>query len=526
MRHSHPGNAFIIGGGIAGLACATYLIREYGWPGERIVIYSEDPSPGGALDGSGSASDGFLIRGGRMFEKHFVCTWDLFSTIPTLKNPQQSVTDEVFEFNQQVVSGSNCRLLAAGKKLDVSSYGLSLQQQMALLKLQFSSEEKLAGKRIDEWFDYAFFDTVFWYLWRSTFAFQSWSSLIEMRRYAIRFMHLLPGFNRLEGIMRTVQNQYDSMILPLQHWLEKQGVRFEISTRVTDITFDIGTEHKTARAFEYQRGDENERIPLSDNDCLFVTLGSMVANTTTGSMHDAAPPVQQIDNSAWQLWQRIAARNGEFGRPEVFCGDLAHSQWMSFTCTQTTPLFFEHMERFTGNTAGTGGLVTLTDSNWFMSVVLAHQPHFSNQNAGEYVFWGDGLSPDAPGNFINKPMRECSGTEILQELFMHLGILGQMQPHLHKMNCIPCLMPLIDSQFMPRRPGDRPAVIPEGASNFAFLGQFVEQEEDCVFTVEYSVRSAQTAVFGLLDPDRKPLPVYHGAHDIGVLSRALSALNH
>ena len=40
---------------------------------------------------------------------------------------------------------------------------------------------------------------------------------------------------------------------------------------------------------------------------------------------------------------------------------------------------------------------------------------------------------------------------------------------------------------MPRKPGDRPEVIPDGAVNFAFLGQFAEVPHDCVFTVEYSV---------------------------------------
>ncbi|HER19656.1 MAG TPA: oleate hydratase, partial [Chromatiales bacterium] len=195
-----------------------------------------------------------------------------------------------------------------------------------------------------------------------------------------------------------------------------------------------------------------------------------------------------------------------------------------FTVTLRTPAFFEHMERFTGNKAGTGSLVTLTDSNWSMSVVLAHQPHFRNQPEDVFVFWGDGLAPDEPGNFVGKPMSACSGEEILTELFAHLGILDTMRPLFGQMSCVPCMMPFIDSQFMPRQMGDRPAVVPDRATNFAFLGQFVELEEDCVFTVEYSVRTAQTAVYSLLGLDREPTPIYHGAHDIHVLIDALSAL--
>jgi len=86
-------------------------------------------------------------------------------------------------------------------------------------------------------------------------------------------------------------------------------------------------------------------------------------------------------------------------------------------------------------------------------------------------------------------------------------------------------MPFIDSQFQPRTPGDRPQVIPEGSTNFAFLGQFVEVPNDCVFTVEYSVRTAQTAVYSLLNLKKNVLPVYDGRHDINVLLHAFNAIN-
>jgi oleate hydratase len=85
------------------------------------------------------------------------------------------------------------------------------------------------------------------------------------------------------------------------------------------------------------------------------------------------------------------------------------------------------------------------------------------------------------------------------------------------------MMPFITSQFMPRAAGDRPAVIPAGARNFAFLGQFCELADDTVFTVEYSVRTAQTAVYHLLDLPRTVTPIYRGYRDPGVVLRALRA---
>ncbi|MFO7576448.1 MAG: oleate hydratase [Pelovirga sp.] len=526
MKNNSPtrGKYYIVGAGIAGLATAVYLIRDGGCRGTSISIFDAAPLGGGALDGSGSAQEGYLIRGGHMLEEHFGCTWDLLATIPSVDNPARTVKEEIFVFNRQVVSNSRARLLKGGKKIDVSSYGLSRHDIIDLLRLTMSPEESLAKKRIDDFFTSEFFDTPFWQLWSTTFAFQRWSSVAEMRRYAIRFIHLLPGFNRLEGIMRTLYNQYDSVVLPLTAWLKEQGVNFVMNSAVTDVDFAISASVKRATALHFREAEAHQAITLGADDRLFITLGSIVESSATGSMTAPAPLLPKSPAGAWRLWERIAIKDSSFGQPQVFCGSPDKSKWMSFTVTLTDPTFFRHMENFTGNRPGTGGLVSFTDSNWLMSVVLAHQPHFRNQPTDVNVFWGDGLRPDAPGNFVAKPMTDCSGAEILAELFAHLGITEMMLPLQDRINCVPCMMPYIDSEFMPRAPGDRPAVIPRGAVNFAFLGQFVEIPHDCVFTVEYSVRSAQMAVFGLLNLSRPVTPVYRGDHDISVLLKALKAL--
>jgi len=162
------------------------------------------------------------------------------------------------------------------------------------------------------------------------------------------------------------------------------------------------------------------------------------------------------------------------------------------------------MQALSGNEAGTGGLVTFKDSHWLMSIVLAAQPHYIDQPADVQVFWGYALFPDRIGDFIAKPMATCTGAEILQELCGHLRIDIET---LATGNCIPCAMPYITSMFMPRAPGDRPAPIPEGTRNLALIGQFVEIPDDVVFTVEYSVRVAQTVVYQLLGIDREIPPV-------------------
>ncbi|WP_241150461.1 oleate hydratase [Delftia sp.] len=200
----------------------------------------------------------------------------------------------------------------------------------------------------------------------------------------------------------------------------------------------------------------------------------------------------------------MATNRPGFSNPGAFNSCIAQSCWESFTVTLQNPEFFDAMAQFSGNEAGTGGLVTFKDSNWLMSIVLAHQPHFIDQPADVQVFWGYGLLPDRVGNFVPKPMEQCNGAEILQELCGHLRFdLSTVETG----NCIPCRMPYITSMFMPRMPGDRPLPVPAGSQNLAFVSQFVELADDVVFTVEYSVRAAQTAVYELLHIDRKIPPV-------------------
>jgi oleate hydratase len=141
------------------------------------------------------------------------------------------------------------------------------------------------------------------------------------------------------------------------------------------------------------------------------------------------------------------------------------------------------------------------------------------------VWWGYGLYYDQPGNFVTKPMGECTGTEILEEVLGHLHFNDDDKiAILRSSNVIPCVMPYITSQFLVRKAGDRPDVVPKGSKNLAFIGQFSELPDDVVFTVEYSVRSAQTAVYSLLGVKKKVPAIYKGLHDPRVVFAALQTL--
>jgi oleate hydratase len=256
-----------------------------------------------------------------------------------------------------------------------------------------------------------------------------------------------------------------------------------------------------------------------------VTLGSMTEGSALGAMHRAPVLQNKRSGGAWRLWEQLAKGRPEFGKPEVFTDHIGQSKWISFTTTLHNPEFLGLVRDFTGNAPGEGGLITLPESNWLVSFVIPHQPHFVGQRDDVSVFWGYGLCVDEPGDFVKKPMSACTGGEIMVELLGHLNIRSEAERILHDCICIPCMMPFITSQFLVREKGDRPQVRPKDYENLAFMGQFCELPDDVVFTVEYSIRSAQLGVYGLLGLHRKPAPVYKGQLDPRVLLSAFRALH-
>lgn len=520
--------AYLVGGGIASLAAAAFLIRDGKFKGSDIRIFEESSQLGGSLDAFGNPESGYMMRGGRMLESKYVCTFDLFSSIPTLDG-SESVTQEIFKWNDTVKTSSRSRLFRDGHPIDAPHFGLSEKHILTIERLELEPEDLLGASSIADHFDAAFFQTDFWFMWCTTFAFQPWHSAVEFKRYLVRFTHMVAGFSRLNGIMRTVFNQYDSMVRPLRKWLEERGVQFLFNARVTDLHFLHSYRARTIERISLERDGHSEEIHVRKTDFVIVTLGSMTEGSSFGSNDSAPQLVPPLNNThvggAWTLWEKIAARESDLGNPENFTGHVDESKWVSFTTTLHQPTFFNLVRDLTGNAQGEGGLITFPQSNWLASIVLPHQPHFIAQPADVNVFWGYGLSVDEPGNFVPKPMSQCTGREIMTEILSHLRLGAHSESILQTSTSIPCMMPFITSQFLRRKKGDRPLVLPGGSENFAFVGQFCELPDDVVFTVEYSVRSAQKAVYLLLGGERTPPPVYKGNHDPRVLLKAFETLH-
>lgn len=496
--------AYFIGGGIGSLAGAAFLIRDGGVDGRDIAIYERQPVFGGSLDGARLPDGSYVLRGGRMLTTdHYECTWGLLSTIPSATDPTQSIHDETVAFNRTHKAHSRARLVDRNRhKVDVSTMGFTMHDRVELVRLTEASEDKLGDSRITDWLSPAFFDTNFWYMWQTTFAFQPWHSAVELKRYLHRFISEFPRIETLAGVKRTVYNQYDAIVRPLLSWLAARGVQFVAGVSVTDMEFV--EENGKLRVSRLVMGPESavRSVGLAPDDLVFFQNGSMTDASSFGTMSSPPRQLTKDDSQGWALWEKIATGRPSFGNPAAFNASIPESMWESFTVTCRTPQFFDRMEAFSGNAAGTGGLVTLKDSRWLMSVVLYHQPHFVDQPKDVHVFWGYALHPDRVGDFVAKPMSECGGAEILQELCGHLNLDRSVFDHA---TCVPCRMPYITSMFMPRKAGDRPLPVPDNVMNLAFVSQFVEIPDDVVFTVEYSVRAAQTAVYQLCDI-KKPIP--------------------
>ncbi|MGW4384529.1 oleate hydratase, partial [Kitasatospora sp. NPDC004531] len=136
------------------------------------------------------------------------------------------------------------------------------------------------------------------------------------------------------------------------------------------------------------------------------------------------------------------------------------------------------------------------------------------------------LFVDVPGDYVKKPMQECTGEEITREWLYHLGVPVDQIDVLaaDAAKCVPVMMPYVTSFFMPRTAGDRPDVVPPGAVNFAFIGQFAETTRDCIFTTEYSVRTGMEAVYRLLGVERGVPEVFGSTYDVRALLNAASRL--
>ena len=517
-------SAYLVGSGLASLAAACFLVRDAQMPGKNIHILEAMDIAGGACDGIDDPTRGYVMRGGREMEDHFECLWDLFHSIPSLEIPGASVLDEYYWLNKHDPNYSLCRATEhRGEDAHTDGkFRLSQKGSMEIMKLFFTKDEDLYDKTIEDVFDDEVFRSDFWLYWRTMFAFENWHSALEMKRYFQRFIHHIGGLPDFSALKFTRYNQYESLILPMQKYLEAAGVEFRFGTEVTNVRFEIKDGKKTARAIECRTKNGEMEIPLTEKDLVFITNGSCTEGTIYGDQDHAPLGDAEVRSSGcWSLWKKIAAQDPAFGHPEKFCSDIEKTNWESATVTTSNEEIIDQIKKIcrrdprTGKVV-TGGIVSCRDSSWLLSWTINRQGQFKNQKKDEVCVWVYSLFTDVPGDHVKKPMKECTGKEITAEWLYHLGIPVEDIDRLagEACNCTPTMMPYITAFFMPRRAGDRPDVIPDGSVNAAFLGQFAETPRDTIFTTEYSVRTAMEAVYGLCGVDRGVPEVWGSVYDV------------
>ena len=527
--------AIMIGAGLSNMAAAVYLIQEGKWSGDQITFYALDNY--GSNDGSPTQDvkddywnknhpmenqRGYIARGGRMLNyRTYVDLMDLLDRIPSMTEPGLTAAEDTRQFDAAHPTYDKARLLTGGQGIvDGGKLGLNNKSRKLLTQLIMmpdSQEEKLDNITIADYFkdNTEFFESNFWFMWETTFAFRTRSSAQELRRYMHQMIYEFTQIEHLVGVNRTRYNQYESIMKPLINYLEKEGCHIVLNRRVVDWKFkDSKMQDEitvTGLHMVNTKTNENEFVPVDDDTAVIFTNGSITDSATLGDFN--TPAAENMDyGAASSLWKKASDHFYNLGNPDKFFADRDASEWVSFTLTTKNHLFLNEITRITTQEPGnalnsfisTEPVTPLGQKDVTMSIVVHHQPHFTSQKPNETVLWGYFLYPRRHGEIIDKPYIEMTGKEMLQEL---IGQLSKVDPGPINIsdkeeeimdsviNCIPVYMPYASALFNNRAKSDRPKVIPKHSTNLAFTGEFVEQPYQMIFTENSAVRSGEIAAF-------------------------------
>ncbi|KRM13409.1 myosin-cross-reactive antigen [Paucilactobacillus suebicus DSM 5007 = KCTC 3549] len=527
--------AIMIGAGLANMASAVYLIQEGHWDGSNITFYSLDDH--GSNDGAPTDTTtdeywnkehpmenttGYVARGGRMLNyRTYVDLMDLLDRIPSATEEGMTAAEDTYDFDAHHRTFDKARLLQGGKGIINGGHlGLNNKDRILLSRLVLmpdSQEEKLDNISISEYFKNSphIFQTNFWYMWETTFAFRIQSSAQELRRYMHQMIYEFTQIEHLVGVNRTRYNQYESIMLPIINYLKEHGCNIILNRRVTDWKFKETSMQDeitvTGLTMENTETGETESIDVDDDTAVIFTNGSITDSATMGDYTTPAP--ENMDyGAAAGLWKKATERFYNLGNPDKFFDDRNASEWVSFTLTTKNHLLLNEITRITTQVPGnalnsfisTSPITALGHNDVNMSIVVHHQPHFTTQKPNESVIWGYFLYPRRKGEFVNKQYIKMNGKEMLQEL---IGQLAKVDPGPTNIkdkakdifdsviNNIPVYMPYASALFNNRAKTDRPEIIPTHSTNLAFTGEFVEQPYQMIFTEQSAVRSGEIAAY-------------------------------
>ncbi|NLB16243.1 MAG: NAD(P)-binding protein [Clostridiales bacterium] len=735
---------YIIGGGIASLAAAAYLVRDCNFKGENIHIIESGDKVGGEFACVGSAESGFISRGAVLWPDSSENFFELMKSVPSVEAPQRSAAEEIYNFRQGHPVNAKARLVSGGVIADLSSLELDADDRTALLKLLFADEKSLSDLRIDQWFGEHFFTTDFWYLWESTFRIRRWDSLAEFRRQIKRYVDFLPDLASMSSRMETPYDFGESVIEPLKAYLEKYDVDFITGAKAVNLEFapveecccdiccpeseecaeddccpegccceECRTEGEECAedegcaegccceecctdgeecaedegcpdgccceecctegeecaedegcpdgcccdecCTEGEECAEDEGCPdgccceeccTEDEDCTkdkccddgcccdecctdeelkdkadkaaekiseaadavfgaaselaekageaaekavdaakkiaakaaetagnvadrireevisdktdkketeeccrkaaaSITVTAIIledgriialnpddlcimtaAHDTGAAMYGTSDtPAFKETEHAPSLWEKIAEGRPALGEPQRFFSDIKGSAVETFTVTSRGNKLVKLFENLSGNIPGSGGMTTIKDCEWLLSATVPAQPRFKEQDIGTTVIYGYGLYPENIGTYVRKPMKDCTGLEILYELVCQLQWADRWEEiKADVISVVPVYLPYAEAALLPRGEKTRPAPVPEGSTNLALIGRYTELPLDTTSQIEYSVRSARTAVYRIMNYRRGVEPVKQKLLKPDALAKALQAI--
>ncbi|KAI2921660.1 hypothetical protein CBS147343_1514 [Aspergillus niger] len=495
-------DAWILGAGISSLTAAVHLIQEAHVPPSRVHILETLSQAGGGSISTGDPVNGYDCRAGGMPPFNDVCMEELLSLVPSKTNPNLTVLEELHEFwdTEAVKDHPHTRFLTRHKhgleRIDAKRASLGLRDRVDLFMLASKSDKSLGRSRICDHFSNSFFKSYYWMLLSTTFGIKPVHSAAEFRRYLQHYMHDIHEIHCRRKLDGGRYNRHESIVSPIAHFLCSRGVDFRFHTTVTDIitTPSSSEPHRVSAIKAIHENEPEMTINLGERDIVLVSLGS-----------------KDLDEN-WLLWLELSTKNPIFGNAYNFCTRMAESRLESFTVTFSSPEFFNRFTALTGDKVGSGTFVTLKDTPWLLSINLPQQPLFPDQPAHVQVLWGYAMYPEREGDYIKKPMLECSGQEIMEEILKQLNF--PVQGILDHSITLPCVVPRAAATLLVRLRSDRPPVIPPGIDNLGLIGQFVDIPGEVAVTMDYGVRSAQTAVRQLMGLERHK-----------VLSKRSSAIN-
>ncbi|KAF7712111.1 Myosin-cross-reactive antigen family protein [Penicillium ucsense] len=476
-------HAWLVGADIGCLAAAVHLIQD--------AKYSIRTTESATEERRGQ------FFPGRILSRYYVCTNDLLSRIPSLSDSMRSIQDELVElendkglskdYHTRVVVNQNHAI----DVLNVKPLGLNLSDRARIKMMMLASKRTLMKTRIMDIFNEDFFHGKFW-------------SMCATKH--LRYIHNFADLHTLSPIDCTPYELFNNIIVPITSYLQTQGVEFKHNVKVLDVVMDSECDPTLASGLKVQLSGAETVITIRPKDILVVTLGSIFAGSTLGTNRSPPSPAPEVGrltlDDSWDLWFKLSRKYPKFGDPSTFCTRIAELTIECFLVTLNDWDFFERFASPVHTPSNTETLVSFKDSNWRLSLNVPRQPHLAGQPENTQLIWGYALSPSREGNFIRKPMSSCTGQEALMEVLQQLHF--PLEPALEHSVTVTSLMPLATAQYLTRDEDDRPKVIPDNVQNMALIGQFVEIPDDTVFSMEYSIRGAQTAVYHLMGLERQP----------------------